>query len=76
MQVISGGNGGDTSLGKNYGDPGLPSRQNPALGFTNDINRNANNTFGISSAAGAVDNMSNVTPNNFRSSIPFVLIHL
>ena len=58
------------SLGRNYGDPRLPNHQNPPLGFTNEIKRNASNTFGISSAAGAVDKMSRVTPNNFRSSIP------
>ena len=48
---------GHTSLGKNYGDPGLPNLQNIPLGFTNEIQRNACNTFGISSAAGAVDNI-------------------
>ena len=37
-------------LGKNYGDPGLPNRHNPPLGFTNEIQRNASYTFGISSA--------------------------
>ena len=36
--------------------------------------RNASNTFDISSAAGAVDEMSKVTPNNFRSSIPVLLL--
>ena len=50
-----GGKGGDTCLGKNEGDLGVPNRQNPPLGFTNEIQRNASNTFGISSAAGAVD---------------------
>ena len=48
---------------------GCPILKNPPLGLTNEIQRNASNTFGISSAAGAVDNMSRVTPNNFRSSI-------
>ena len=66
--------GGDTSLGNNYGDPGLPNCENPPLGFTSEIQRNASNTFGISSAAGAVDEMSRVTPNNFRSSIPVLLL--
>ena len=61
-------------LGKNYGKPGLPNRQNPPLDFTSEIQRNASNTFGISSAAGAVDEMSRVTPNNFRSSIPGLLL--
>ena len=36
-------------------DPGLPNHHNPPLDFTNEIQRNASNTFGISSAAGAVD---------------------
>ena len=31
---------------------------------------NASNTFDISTAAGAVDEMTKVTQNNFRSSIP------
>ena len=44
------------------------------IGFTNEIQRNASNTFGISSAAGAVVKMSMVTPNNFRSSIPDLLL--
>ena len=64
----------NTSLGKNYGDPGLPNHQNPPLSFTNEIQRNVSNTFGISSAAGAVDKTSRVTPNNFRSSIPGLLL--
>ena len=62
------------SRGKNYEDPGLPNRQNPPLGFTSEIERNASNTFGISSAAGAVDKTSIVTPNNLRSSIPVLLL--
>ena len=37
--------GGDTSLGKNYGDPGLPNHHNLPLGFTNEIQRNASNTI-------------------------------
>ena len=53
---------------------GLPNHQNPPLGFTNAIQRNASNTVGISSAAGAVDEMSRVTPNNFRSSISVLLL--
>ena len=44
-----------TTLGKKCGYHGLSNRQNPSLGFTNGIQRNATNTFGISSAAGAVD---------------------
>ena len=52
----------------------MPNRQNPPLGFTNDIQRNASNTFGISSAAGAVVKMYKVTPNNFRSSIPVLML--
>ena len=51
----------------------MPNRQNPPLGSANEIQRNASNTFDISSAAGAVDEMSKVTPNNFRSSIPILL---
>ena len=66
--------GSDTSLRKNYGDPGLPNHQNPPLGFTNEIQRNASNTFGISSAAGAVDKMLRVTPNNFRRPFPGLLL--
>ena len=31
---------------------------------------NESNTFDISTAVGAVDEMTKVTPNNFRSSIP------
>ena len=50
---VSRENGGDTSLGKNYGEPGSPNSQNPSLGFTNEIQRNASNTIDISSAAGA-----------------------
>ena len=69
-----GGKGGDTRLGKNCGDTGLPNRQNPPIGFTNEIHRNASITFGIIFAAGAVDEMSKVTPNNFRSSIPVLLL--
>ena len=65
---------GETSLPKNCGDPGLPNRQNPPLGFTNGIQRNTGITFGNSSAAGAVDEMSKATPNNFRSSIPVLLL--
>ncbi len=38
----------------------MPIRQSPHLGFTNEIQRTASNTFGISSAAGAVDEMSKV----------------
>ena len=38
----------------------MSNRQNPSLGFTNEIQRNASNTFGIRSAAGAVDEMSKV----------------
>ncbi len=34
---------------------GCPILKNPPLGLTNEIQRNASNTFGISSAAGAVD---------------------
>ena len=52
----------------------LPNRQNPPLGFTNGIQRNASITFGIISAAGVVDHMSKVTPNNFRSPIPVLLL--
>ena len=52
----------------------MPNPQNPPLGFTNEIQRNASNTFGISSAAGAVNEMSKVTPINFRSSIPVSLL--
>ena len=52
----------------------MPNRQNPPLGFTNDIQRNASNTFGISSAAEAVGDMSKLTPNNFRSSIPVLML--
>ena len=52
----------------------VANRQNPPLGFTNEIQRNASNTFGISAAAGAVDKISRVTPNNFRSSIPGLLL--
>ena len=65
--------GGDTRLGKICGDTGLPNRQNPHLSFANEIQRNTIITFGISSAAGAVDEMSKVTPNNFRRSIPVLL---
>ena len=61
-------------MGKNYGDPGLSNHQNLPLGFTNEIQRNASNTFGISYAARTVDKMSRVTPNNFRSSIPVLLL--
>ena len=35
---------------------------------------NASNTVGISSDAGAVVKMSRVTPNNFGSSIPGLLL--
>ena len=52
----------------------MPNRQNPPIGFTNETQRNASNTFGISSAAGAVDDMSKVTPNNVRSSIPVLML--
>ena len=52
----------------------MPNRQNHPIGFTNETQRNASNTFGISSAAGAVDEMSKVTPNNFRSSIPVLML--
>ena len=52
----------------------MPNRQNPPLGFTNETQRNASNTFGISSAAGAVGEMSKVTPNNFRSSTPVLML--
>ena len=69
-----GGKGGDTRLGRNCGDTGLPNRQNPPLGFNNGIQRNASIIFGISSATGVVDEMSNVTPNNFRSSITVLLL--
>ena len=69
-----GGKGGDTRLGNNCGDTGLPNRQNPPIGFTNEIQRNANIIFGISSSAWAVEEMSNVTPNNFRRSIPVLLL--
>ena len=60
-------------MGKNYGDSGLPNGQNPPLGFTNEIQRNASNTFGISSAA-AVDRTSKVKSNKFRNSIPGSLL--
>ena len=52
----------------------MPNLQNPPIGFTNETQRNASNTFGISSAAGAVDDMSKVTPNNVRSSIPVLIL--
>ena len=52
---------------------GVQSSESP-LSFTNEIQRNASNTFGIISAAGAVDEMSKVTPNNSQSSIPVVLL--
>ena len=61
-------------MGKNYGDYGLPNGQNLPLGLTNEIQRNASNRVGISSAAGAVDRTSNVTSNNFRSSIMGLLL--
>ena len=61
-------------MGKNYGDPGLPNRQNPPLGFTNEMQMNASNAFGITSAVGAVVKMSRVTSNNFRSSFPVLLL--
>ncbi len=35
---------------------------------------NESNTFVISTAVGAVDEMTKVTPNNFRSSIPVLLL--
>ena len=50
--------------------PGLPSR----LGFTNEIQRNASNIFGICSAAGAINKMSRVTQTNFRSSNRVLLL--
>ena len=52
----------------------MPNRQNPPLGFTNETQRYTSNTFGNSSAARAVDDMSKVTPNNFRSSIPVLVL--
>ena len=52
---------------------GAQSSESP-LGFTNETQRNASNTFGIISAVGAVDDMSKVTPNNFRSSIPVLML--
>ena len=36
-----------------YGDLGLPSRQDPPLGFVGVVQRNASNTFGTNLAAGA-----------------------
>ena len=51
---------------------GCPIVRIPLL--SNEIQINASNTFGISSAAGAVDKMSRVTPNNFRSCIPVLLL--
>ena len=62
--------------GNNYGDPapGLPNHHNPPLGFTNEIQKNASNTFGISSAEAAVDKTSKVTSNNFQRSIPSLLL--
>ena len=46
----------------------MPNRQNPPLGFTNDIQRNASNTFFISSAAGAVVKLLQL------SSIPVLML--
>ena len=66
--------GGDIRLGKICGDTGLPNRHNPHLSFTNEIQRNTSITFGFSSAAEAVDEMSKATPNNFLSSIPVLLL--
>ena len=51
---------------------GCPIVRIPHL--SNALQINASNTFGISSAAGAVDKMSTVTPNNFRSCIPALLL--
>ena len=44
--------GGDASLDKNYGENFivLPNRQNLPLGFTDEIQRNGSNTFGITLA--------------------------
>ena len=46
------------SLGSDYGDPGLPSLQNPPLVLADEIQRSASITFGTRLAAGVAGGAS------------------